>query len=263
MTTNVAEVYNWVIRGLKGMPLVAILEGILHGIVGYYQKRHATAVLHSTTVQTSYCLKMMEYMNEKSKKAQDHMVRAFGVHEYRFEVTSKPKGGLGTDCRVVTHEVNLGQGMTGWCECDCNKPKLLHVPCSHVIAACGQLGMPTSPYVSQFYLKDNVVQTWTGEFRGFRAHDDFTVIDRDLRVCLPNMDLLRSLGKGGRPQTRRIRNNMDEAEVGGPIRRCTNCEEYGHKAAHCPQTAAGPSTSHTSAGQVVHGNLGDQDRYME
>ena len=108
-----------------------------------------------------------------------------------------------------------------------------------------------------------MVQTWTGEFRGFRAHDDFTVIDRDLRVCLPNMDLLRSLGKGGRPQTRRIRNNMDEAEVGGPIRRCTNCEEYGHKAAHCPQTAAGPSTSHTGAGQSVHGNLGDQDRYVE
>ncbi len=69
MTTNVVEVYNWVIRGLKGMPLVAILEGILHKIVGYYQKRHATAVLHSTTIQTPYCLKMMGYMNEKSKKA--------------------------------------------------------------------------------------------------------------------------------------------------------------------------------------------------
>ncbi len=175
MTTNIAEVYNWIIRGLKGMPLIAILEGMLHGIIGYYQKRHATVVLHCTTMQTPYCLKMMAYLDDKSKKAQEHMVRAFGVEEYRFEVTSRSKGGLGMDCIAVTHEVNLGQGMTGWCECDCNKPKLLHIPCSHVIAACGQLGMPMMPYVSQFYLKENVVQTWTGEFRGFRSHGDFTV----------------------------------------------------------------------------------------
>ena len=38
MTTNVTEVYNWVIRGLKGMPLVAIVEGISHGIIGYYKR---------------------------------------------------------------------------------------------------------------------------------------------------------------------------------------------------------------------------------
>src|SRR6266508_6909067 len=90
MTTNVAEVYNWVIRGLKGVPLVAILEGILHGNVGYYQKRHATTVLHSTTVQTPYCLKMMEYMNDKSKKAQDHMVRAFGVTSQMLNMVFNP-----------------------------------------------------------------------------------------------------------------------------------------------------------------------------
>src|SRR6266540_3824219 len=212
MTTNIAEVYNWVIRGLKGMPLVAILEGMLHGIIGYYQKRHATAVLHCITMQTPYCLKLMAYMDDKTNKAQQHMVRAFGVHEYRFEVTSRSKGGLGTDCAVVTHEVNLGQGMTSWCECDCNKSNLLHVPCSHVIAACGQLVMPTLPYVSQFYLKENVVHTWTEEFQGFCAHGDFTVIDRDLRVCLPDMELLRSRGTGGHPKTRRIINNMDKAE---------------------------------------------------
>uniref|UniRef100_A0A0A9HEJ7 Uncharacterized protein n=1 Tax=Arundo donax TaxID=35708 RepID=A0A0A9HEJ7_ARUDO len=54
MTTNIAEVYNWVIRGLKGMPLVAIVEGVLYGIVGYYQKMHAVVVLHCTSIQTPY-----------------------------------------------------------------------------------------------------------------------------------------------------------------------------------------------------------------
>jgi hypothetical protein len=42
MTSNLAEVYNWVISGLRGLPLIAIIEGMLYGIIKYYQKRHAT-----------------------------------------------------------------------------------------------------------------------------------------------------------------------------------------------------------------------------
>jgi hypothetical protein len=40
MTPNLAEVYNQVIRGLRGLPLIAIIEGMLYGIIKYYQKRH-------------------------------------------------------------------------------------------------------------------------------------------------------------------------------------------------------------------------------
>ena len=165
------------------------------------------------------------------------MVRSMGVNEHRFEITLRFKGGVGSDTRIIVHEVNLGQVFNGWCECTCNKPKLLHVPCSHVLAALSQVGVGSSLYVSQFYLKENVVQTWTGEFRGFSAHGDFTVYDRDMPICLPPMTLLRhSHGKGGRPQTRRIRNDMDEAEVGGPVRRCSECDEFGHKTKDCPQS---------------------------
>ena len=66
MTTNIAEVYNWVIRGLRGLPIVAIVEGMLHGIIGYYQKRHAAAVIHCTTMRTPYAKRMMEYLEKKN-----------------------------------------------------------------------------------------------------------------------------------------------------------------------------------------------------
>ncbi|XP_062186261.1 uncharacterized protein LOC133889801 [Phragmites australis] len=36
MTTNIAEVYNWIIRGLRGLPIVAIIKGILYDMIGYY-----------------------------------------------------------------------------------------------------------------------------------------------------------------------------------------------------------------------------------
>uniref|UniRef100_A0A0A9GHQ6 SWIM-type domain-containing protein n=1 Tax=Arundo donax TaxID=35708 RepID=A0A0A9GHQ6_ARUDO len=94
------------------------------------------------------------------------MVHPFSVQEYRFEVTSRSKRGLSMDCRVVTHEVNLGQSTIRWCKCNCNKLNLLHVPYSHRVAACGQLEMPTMRYISEFYLKENIVQTRTGEFQG-------------------------------------------------------------------------------------------------
>jgi hypothetical protein len=207
-------------------------------------------------------------MNDRVPPKEEHegntnMVCSMGVNEHRFEITLRSKGGVGSDTRIVTHEVNVGQVFNGWCECSSNKPKLLHVPCSHLLAALSQVGVGSSVYVSPFYLKENVVLTWTGEFRGFSAHSDFIVYDRDMPICLPPMMLLRHPhGKGGRPQTRRIHNDMDEAEVGGLVRRCSECDEYGHKAKDFPHSnrgdaGAGPSTGSirgrvACGGQAVH-----------
>ncbi|RLN17564.1 hypothetical protein C2845_PM02G13480 [Panicum miliaceum] len=33
MTSNLAEVYNWVIRGFRGLPLIGIIEGMLYGMI--------------------------------------------------------------------------------------------------------------------------------------------------------------------------------------------------------------------------------------
>ena len=76
--------------------------------------------------------------------------------------------------------------------------------------------------MSPFYLKENVVHIWTGEFHGFNVQGDFIVYDRHIPICLPPLMLLRhDYGKGGRPHTRCICNDMDEAKVGGPVRRCS------------------------------------------
>ena len=200
MTSNLAEVYNWVIRGLRGCPLVGIIEGMLYGIIKYYQKCHAVAVLHSTKVQTPYCNKMYIWMEKAVAKASQHIVIAMGMHDNRFEITVRAKGGVGRETTLVTHEVNLGRQFDGRAECTCNKPMLLHVPRSHVLASLAQVGVSSGGYISTFYLKENVVQTWTGEFFGFMAHGDFSVYNKDLPICLPPMELLRhSHGRGGRP----------------------------------------------------------------
>ena len=46
------------------------------------------------------------------------------------------------------------------------------------------------------------------------------------------MTLLRQ-SRGGRRRTRRIRNDMDESEVGGPTRQCLYYMEFGHRMNRC------------------------------
>ena len=67
------------------------------------------------------------------------------------------------------------------------------------------------------------------------------------------MTLLRQ-ARGGRRRTRRIRNDMDESEVGGPTRQCLYCMEFGHRIKHCNKMREGTlNECEASAGQSSMG----------
>ena len=227
MTTNLAKTYNFVLRGNRALPLTAIVEGILHGTVKYFRDRRQRAELHiMNNPNTRYCEKIMKYMDEKMEKARTLTVVAIGNQENRFEVClPTDKFGCGNELR--TQEVKIGNEAWPTCECTCNKPKLLHLPCSHVLAACGQLGMDAISFVSPYYLKESVLSTWTGEMLGFRAMGNFNKVNPGERRYIPDPALLRT-GRGRRP-SRRIRNDMDESEAGGPSRQCFLCNQFGHR----------------------------------
>lgn len=81
MTTNLAEVYNWVIRGL---PLFAIVEGILYGTCKYLRyAAAANAMAHAHLVYSSF---MTKYMDDMIKRASLHRARTMGTVENRFEI---------------------------------------------------------------------------------------------------------------------------------------------------------------------------------
>ena len=136
------------------MPLTAIVEGIFHGTVKYFRERRHQAEMHIlNNPNTPYCEKVKNYMDEKMKKGQSLTVVAIGNQERRFEVRLQfDKFGCGNELR--TQEVKIGNEAWPTYEWTCNKPKLLHLPCSHVLAACGQLGMDAISFVSPYYLKE-------------------------------------------------------------------------------------------------------------
>ena len=237
MTTNLAESYNFVLRGNRALPLTAIVEGILYGTISYFRTRRQGAQMHiMNNPNTRFCEKIMRYMDKKMAKAMSHTVVCIGNEDRRFEVRlATDKFGCGNELR--THEVKIGNEQWPTCECTCNKPKLLHLPCSHVLAACRQLGLDAISFVSPYYLKESVVNTWTGEMSGFRVMGNFNTVNPGERQYIPHPALMRT--SRGRRQCRRIRNDMDESEAGGPTRQCFLCNEFGHRDTHCPTFGTG------------------------
>nr|AAG21901.1 hypothetical protein [Oryza sativa Japonica Group] len=102
MTTNLAEVYNWVMRGVRILPLVAIVEFILHGTQAYFRDRYKKIGL-------SMADNNIVFGNVVTKR---------GI--YRKQAVQ--------ECVLKAD---------GGCTCSCMKPKLHHLPCSHVLAAAG------------------------------------------------------------------------------------------------------------------------------
>uniref|UniRef100_A0A0E0DB97 Aminotransferase-like plant mobile domain-containing protein n=1 Tax=Oryza meridionalis TaxID=40149 RepID=A0A0E0DB97_9ORYZ len=81
------------------------------------------------------------------------------------------------------------------------------------------------------FLTDRVLNAWSAEILGWRYLQHLVDTRGDKRIYVPDLDLLK-VGKGRR-QTRRLRNDMDASEAGGPVRRCEDCLQYGHRTRDC------------------------------
>ncbi|CAO2207022.1 unnamed protein product [Urochloa humidicola] len=218
MTTNLAEVYNWVLKSSRSLPLVAIVECILRGTTQYVRDRYHNACQVVQDPQMVYCNKMTEIIEKISAKAQLHRHHQ-GNQDFVFEVTIREKGNQGMSDSEKTLECQLWPEQD-ICECNCNKPKLLHIPCSHVYAARAKVGFAAT-FVSPYYLKEAVQATWSGELRGWRALADFTKPPSNGPDWLP--DPTKLVISAGRRKTRRIRNDMDAAEATGRKKSCLAC----------------------------------------
>src|SRR5438132_10901669 len=79
--------------------------------------------------------------------------------------------------------------------------------------------------------KEAVASTWEHEIYGIGVFGMFTQ-NHAQPFYIPDPETMK---RGpGRRQTRRIRNGMDESEVGKVARRCRQCNNYGHNYKKCP-----------------------------
>src|SRR6266542_1091452 len=131
-----------------------------------------------------------------------------GTRQQRFEVACKDRCHRGVRREMVVQESLHKED--GTVACTCHKPKLLHVPCSHVIAACVESGVQPTSFVSPYFTKEAVASTWEHEVYGIGVFGTFTQ-ENTQTFYIPNLATKKT--SPVRRQTRRIRNGMNESEL--------------------------------------------------
>jgi hypothetical protein len=79
MTTKFAEVYNWVLRGVRGLPLVAIVEFIIRGCTDYFRDRFTKNQAFIQDPDRYFGKMMIEYMTKKAASVRLHHVGQCGT----------------------------------------------------------------------------------------------------------------------------------------------------------------------------------------
>jgi hypothetical protein len=75
ITTNFAEVYNWMMRGVRRLPLVVIIEFIVHGCTDYFRDPFTKNQAYMQDPDRHFGSTMTDYMTKKAASAQLHHVR--------------------------------------------------------------------------------------------------------------------------------------------------------------------------------------------
>ncbi|WVZ95908.1 hypothetical protein U9M48_041614 [Paspalum notatum var. saurae] len=208
MTTNHAECYNMVMRNSRGFPLVGIVEFILYGCAKYFRERYMAVSADLSNPSVLFGKRITKYMETKTDKAQNHNARLMGTRENMFEVSCRDRSRRGVRRERTVQESLIGND--GTIHCSCMKPALLHLPCSHVLAACRELSVDPTNFVSTFYTKGAIASTWNQELFRYGMVRAYTA-PNPLKWYIPDPSLKKLKG---RRQTRRIRNVPVAAEAG-------------------------------------------------
>jgi len=122
-----------VLKGARGLPLCAIIELTFYRTVDYFRDHGNIAM----QCNTPFAPRVEVTISKRRSKAYFHRTRIFDLANNEFEVTCRRRHASGysagdnvQQCLLSAEEVS----------CTCNKTKLHHIPCSHVFAACKDMG---------------------------------------------------------------------------------------------------------------------------
>ncbi|GAU45778.1 hypothetical protein TSUD_24420 [Trifolium subterraneum] len=227
MTRNLAESMNSVYNEIRSQPITSLVTSTFYkGVDLFFRRsRDAAAVYASHQEYTEAC---QERIQEAFDKANTHVITWFNRQDLTFSVqeTEDPREGRPMD--------NFKVNLRAKC-CDCGKFQSLHMPYTHVIAACSYARIDYHQFIDDVYKVATVCAVYAGKFQVIQGTSFWPDYEGD-RLCARTD---RKRVKKGRPQKNRMRTEMDDFHP--PVRRCGLCRVLGHNATECPN-AAGTSS---------------------
>ncbi|XP_040938176.1 uncharacterized protein [Gossypium hirsutum] len=94
--------------------------------------------------------------------------------------------------------------------CDCRRFQTLHYPYAHVVAACAKVSLNVDQFIDEVYTLERTLRVWENEFPVLPNLSTWEVPQTTFEL-IPDKGLRRN--PRGRPQSSRIRNEMDIREM--------------------------------------------------
>ncbi|BAF22377.1 Os07g0646500 [Oryza sativa Japonica Group] len=199
METDINKSYHVLkLKGIECLPLTGLVEVAFERVTEYFNNRSAAANKATGNPSMGFPECVQDEMNAKVQKAQTYHVTRMNTADtnvfsneahQRFKVQSRQKGVI---VHLISKRIHKNHKRNIACQseirriarCSCNKARLLHKPCSHVIAVCCQVGVSIASYMSPFYSLSYLVKTWSGK------SDASNLVDRNFARNVLNYKFL-------------------------------------------------------------------------
>lgn len=234
MTSNMAEIFNRVLKGIRQLPVTAIVVFTFQKCNEYWLKHsdQVAEVLSSEDTQR-FPPRVAEKIGREQRKAHYQKGERYDNRpdSYKYcitEIGGTNAGGEQYGGRMFVVEADR---MT----CTCHYPQLYKLPCSHIITACQIRGIGFDIAVSPLYSLDSWKSTWDYRFHPYLDSPEWPIYDGPRYRPNPTLKVF----KRGRRQTKRFKNDMDKMQgkrfkyndyaTESPNKnRCSVCHQTGH-----------------------------------
>ncbi|XP_042027123.1 uncharacterized protein LOC121774290 [Salvia splendens] len=222
-STNMSESYNNVLRGIRELPIRALVDLTFWRTVEWWADRK-TEIQHTEGRLTPWA---RDKLDANDAKGQMHYCSVLDQEIGHYQIRSRPRVEKGQAKGNNRQDVEFMDS-----KCSCGKWQMWRVPCSHACTVARDRGNSMFELID----KHNHKATWEAQYYGvsFQAprHEDYWANPGWKLRITPEQLLPRKRGRG---RTRRIPNQMDVREEDEPRapRKCRNCGVEGHDRRNC------------------------------
>ena len=128
--SNMAESFNKLLLGIRGMPVNAIVQFTFYKLVAWFNDRHAHA-LQLRSDGEIWAPKPKAHLEKARERAGTHEVACFDHTTGTYQV--EHRGGTTSDGEVRESRIHVV--VLQDFKCTCGKPRQYHFLCSHLVAA--------------------------------------------------------------------------------------------------------------------------------
>ncbi|XP_056690902.1 uncharacterized protein [Spinacia oleracea] len=218
-TTNLAEVFNNVLKGARFLPITALVKLTFYRVNSYFVERRRLSKKRLLDGH-AYTIKVTKDLDTNTEKAMHHKVDIFH-HEHGIYQVTTGRGDRADRKGGHSHTVNFSLKT-----CTCNKLQIYKIPCSHVLACCRAYSLSPSQFIDPYFTSGEYVGTYNARFFPIPDKDYWSPYNGPKVVA--DTDQKRTKG---RPPSKRLRNEMDES-VRGKVT-CSICRQKGHNKKTC------------------------------